>query len=332
MGRDRNIPNTGDLQTFDGLDWRPISLAGVFALMTLVNFIDTILSIIDDADSTKTLKFQVGTQATGSTLTMDVGAQTASRTLLVPVLTGSDTLAALGIDNTFTGNLAQTGAKTFSTGTGAVSLNGVTTVNQTTAVTVLTISDNVSGSQGDLRIKGGLNHYNYQIGANDLVNNALTITPSTATNGTTFSTPAVTIDGATGNITLGATTDASAIGTAANVVVGGQSIAKTLISAKGLGQGITATATAASTTVLAQGSTNIQTFTGATTQNITMPAANLWGAGIAVTYRINNQSSGTVTPTRAGSDTFQGGGTTSAVLAGASQDFCSDGVSIWLKC
>lgn len=97
-------------------------------------------------------------------------------------------------------------------------------------------------------------------------------------------------------------------------------------------KGVTITATAAGTTVLAYFSaTEVQTFTGSTTQTITFPAANARGAGIGICYTINNQSSGTVTPTRAGSDTFQGGGTTDPVLAGASQNYISDGVSLWMK-
>ncbi len=97
-------------------------------------------------------------------------------------------------------------------------------------------------------------------------------------------------------------------------------------------KGVTSTATAAGNTTLAYFSaTEVQTFTGATTQTVTFPAANALGAGIGICYTINNQSSGTVTPTRAGSDTFQGGGTTDPVLAGATTHYISDGVSLWMK-
>ncbi len=84
------------------------------------------------------------------------------------------------------------------------------TANLSTAQALLTISDNAAGSYGTLRIRGGSGHYNYQIGANDLTNQALTIAPSTATDGTTFSTAAITIAGASGAITLGSTITAAA--------------------------------------------------------------------------------------------------------------------------
>lgn len=107
--------------------------------------------------------------------------------------------------------------------------------------------------------------------------------------------------------------------------------AKQGVISKGLGLGVTSTVTAAGTTTLTAASTMLQTFTGATTQTVVMPAANAFGAGIAVVIAINNQSSGSLTPTRAGSDTFQGGGTTDTVVAGATTWYASDGVSVWLK-
>lgn len=134
-----------------------------------------------------------------------------------------------------------------------------------------------------------------------------------------------------GTIKTDDTTDCTAIGTASQIMSGGASVAKNLLHAKGRGAGVTSTATAAGTTTLTSSSTEIQTFTGSTTQTVQFPAANLFGAGIAVVYTINNQSSGTVTPTRAGSDTFQGGGATDPVLAGATTRYVSDGVSVWLK-
>lgn len=94
---------------------------------------------------------------------------------------------------------------------------------------------------------------------------------------------------------------------------------------------VASTVTAAATTTLTVSSAEVQTFTGATTQTVQFPAANLHGAGVPVVFCINNQSSGTVTPTRAGADTFQGGGTTDPVLAGATQWYASDSVSVWLK-
>jgi hypothetical protein len=64
---------------------------------------DVDLTIVGDLDATKKLAFQVDTQATASVVTLDVGVQTASRTIRLPVVAGTDTLAALGIAQTFTG-------------------------------------------------------------------------------------------------------------------------------------------------------------------------------------------------------------------------------------
>lgn len=137
---------------------------------------------------------------------------------------------------------------------------------------------------------------------------------------------------ATGELTLVPTTDTTATSAAALLVAGGAAIKKNLLHAQGRGAGITSTATVAGTVTLTSTSTEIQTFTGSTAGTvIQFPAANLFGAGIAVLYTINNQSSVTVTPTRAGGDTFQGGGTTDPVLAGASTRYASDGSSKWLK-
>lgn len=58
--------------------------------------------VTGSADATKLFKLEVDTQATGSTLTLDVGAQTTSRTATIPALTTSDTFAFLGVANVFT--------------------------------------------------------------------------------------------------------------------------------------------------------------------------------------------------------------------------------------
>jgi hypothetical protein len=63
---------------------------------------------------------------------------------------------------------------------------------------------------------GGSGKYNFQIGVQNNVNNAFEITPSTAVNGTTFSTPAVVLD-SSGNLGLGVTPSAWGIGKALQV-------------------------------------------------------------------------------------------------------------------
>lgn len=85
--------------------------------------VDSVFKIIGDVDSTKSLNFQVDTQATASQLTLDVGAQTTSRVLSAPVLTGAATLAVLSETQTFSG------AKTFSAIT---TISNATTSSSTT--------------------------------------------------------------------------------------------------------------------------------------------------------------------------------------------------------
>lgn len=127
------------------------------------------------------------------------------------------------------------------------------------------------------------------------------------------------------------TTDATSSTAASVTLAGGLAVVKNIVAKQGRGTGVTSTATAAGTTTLTSASTEIQKFTGTNTQTIQFPAANLFGAGVAVLFTINNQSTMTVTPTRAGADTFVGGGTTDPVLTLASTSYASDGVSLWMK-
>jgi phage tail sheath gpL-like len=127
-------------------------------------------------------------------------------------------------------------------------------------------------------------------------------------------------------------TDAATTAAAAGfITLGGAAIAKGVVSAQMCGTGVASTATAAGTTTLTISSAPIQIFTGATTQTIQFPAANLFGAGISVKILVINRSSGTVTPTRAGADTFVGGGTTDPILTTLQVQYVSDGVSVWYK-
>jgi len=125
------------------------------------------------------------------------------------------------------------------------------------------------------------------------------------------------------------TTDATAIGTASVVQAGGQSTAKNILAGQAIAAGVTSTATAAGTTALTNASRRTQIFTGVTTQTLQMPAANLFGAGVAVELVIINRSTGSVTASRAGADTFVGGGTTDVITTLTQRYYVSDGVSVW---
>ncbi len=60
-------------------------------------FADNVFSVYDEGDSTKVLVFTLGAQAASTTLTINTGAQTASRVLSYPLLIADDTLASLGL-------------------------------------------------------------------------------------------------------------------------------------------------------------------------------------------------------------------------------------------
>ncbi len=176
MGRDRNQPMLGDIQAFDGTGWRPTSLAAAFALLPSVSFVDSILSIVDDVDATKALKFQIGTQATGLTTTIDVGVQTGSYSATLPVMPSSSIFAmsasaltsgrvpfattnGLLLDSanlTFDGtNFAHGGTGTFATGTGTVTMNGSVTIVSGKILTLSDTTDATSISTGASKNAGG---------------------------------------------------------------------------------------------------------------------------------------------------------------------------------
>ncbi len=132
-------------------------------------------------------------------------------------------------------------------------------------------------------------------------------------------------------MTVSSTTDSTSSSTGAEICSGGRVTTKNQLALQGQGWGVTSTATAAGTTTLSSTSKIIQIFTGSTTQTVTLPAANLFGSGIAVVFIIKNRSSGTVTINRAGSDTIDGG--TSTTLTGGSNQsvtLVSDGSTAWV--
>jgi hypothetical protein len=78
--------------------------SGSSVVMSGVKLQDSTLQIVDQADITKSIAFQCASIGSGFQLTIDAGAQAANRTLSVPVLSASDTIATLDVANTFTQN------------------------------------------------------------------------------------------------------------------------------------------------------------------------------------------------------------------------------------
>jgi hypothetical protein len=110
------------------------------------------------------------------------------------------------------GDLTTTGAATFG---GNVTGKNATFVT-TTAASLISIGDTAAGTYSLLRMYGGSGKYNFQVGVQNNVNNAFEITPSTALGGTTFTTPALLIDGTTGAATFSSTLSVGNIATFTN--------------------------------------------------------------------------------------------------------------------
>ena len=87
-----------------------------------------------------------------------------------------------------------------------VSGSGGATINYSTALSLLTMGDAAVGSYSRLVMRTGPSKTAWAIGAQDIVDNALTFTASTAAGGTTFTTPLMTLTGG-GNLLIGTTTD-----------------------------------------------------------------------------------------------------------------------------
>lgn len=286
----------------------------VLGLRYPVTIPDNQFTVTGSADATKLMKFEVDTETTGFTFTWDIGAQNASRTLTVPVLIGNDTIATLATTQTLSGD------KTFSSGTVTVS---------SAASTAQVVVAAIAGQVAQFNIRGNAVATGLVVqhdGSSDatianFANRSLFIGTNASNN--------IQITASPGNVLVLTATDATASGTGAFRVAGGVAITKNLLALQGSGRGLTSTVTAAGTTTLTNASTVIQIFTGTTTQTCQFPAASLFGAGIGVEVIIINRSTGAVLAQRAGSDTFDGGGSGDSVLTNTTRHYFSNGVDKW---
>ena len=84
------------------------------------------------------------------------------------------------------------------------------TINNAGASTVLTIGGDTASTVPEIRFKqNSATRYNFQIGIGTQVNDAFTVTPSTAIGGTTFTTPAMVVN-SSGKVLIGSTSLGSA--------------------------------------------------------------------------------------------------------------------------
>lgn len=121
----------------DGTNWKVVSAVGLGSTSGAAIIVkDNAFTVIGDVDATKKFVFQVDTQATASTMTYDVGAQTAGRTVTVPVLTASGSFAFQNFLNVFTaqqtidisGTAGALPAQIFASGTPGAYVGAVTNI------------------------------------------------------------------------------------------------------------------------------------------------------------------------------------------------------------
>ncbi len=82
------IARRGDIMARGPSGWGPVALVDLLQEVS-ENVADDSFFIVGTTDATKRLRFEVESQTTGKTMTVDTGAQTLSRTLTVPVLAGA---------------------------------------------------------------------------------------------------------------------------------------------------------------------------------------------------------------------------------------------------
>ncbi len=102
-------------------------------------------------------------------------------------------------------------------------------VSSGAANAALTLTTSTNGNQRYIKfVDTAGSKYNFQVGAQITVSDAWEIIPSTAAGGSTFSTPALYVNGATGTVRVPTTTDASDWVNAAFSTLGGVAMAKNL--------------------------------------------------------------------------------------------------------
>lgn len=102
---------------------------------TGTNTFNNTLSIGASSDTTKTLTFNAANQTTGTAVTFNTGAQTASRIASLPVLAGNDTFAMLAVANTFTATNTFAGINATSIGATTPGTIAATTISASGQIT-----------------------------------------------------------------------------------------------------------------------------------------------------------------------------------------------------
>jgi len=192
--------------------------------------------------------------------------------------------------------ITSTGLNSTAIGATTASTGSFTTLSAITSggLSQLTLGDTSSGGYSAVKLMAGSGKYNWIVGAQYNVNNALEITPSTATGGSTFSTPVVSIL-QTGNVGIGTTSPLT------KLTVSGGSITR-IISANGTTASPVEDAVLTLATASADRGTGIywvNTFTDNSAQSIrfkTTSAANTTSTAMTIDSS-GNVGIGTASPT-----------------------------------
>jgi len=242
--------------------------------------------------------------------TITAAAIAANRVLNLPLITGTDTLATLGLAQTFTatqtfgtlvattinGNTFTTGTYTL-TGTAGKTLNFTNTLTLSgtdgTTMTFPTTSKTLAANDGSnwTFTSQAIGDLVYASSATAFTRLAAVATGQVLASAGTGTAPAYTATPLITSIDIG-NADTTISRAAAGVIA----VEGTILN------GYATTATAAGTTALTIASAQTQFFTGSTTQTVTLPTTSVLAGQ---TYRIVNNSTGNVTVQSSGANTIQ---------------------------
>jgi len=253
-----------------------------------------------------------------------VGATTPAAGTFTTLVAGSTTSLLLGTAGSAVGNIgfrnATSGTATVAPPTGALGTYTVTLPNAASTLPIFGQQITFSGPTAARTVT--LPNANFTVARTDAANTFTGIqsmtSPDFTTSITTSSTSFTALAGATTLLTLGgtgasastnfpSTLDATSSTTGAIRTAGGISAAKaanfgtTVTAGISTATGYTTTATAAGTTTMTISSTEIQVWTGTSTQTVKLPTTSVVaGAG----YTIVNNSTGSVTVQSSGANTI----------------------------
>ena len=182
--------------------------------------IKTSCSIVDSTNVTKTLKFNLSGATAGADLTVS-SAQTANRTLTIPVMSGNDTMMTLGLAQTVTGVVTFNAAPVISSITNEAAT--ITLPSATGTLATLAGSEALSGKTYEgLSVSSGTSTFSFTKGSSVLSHTGAFTTALTASASTALALP-----GSSGTLAL-----VSDIGSAITAVA---NVSLTTTQIKGMG-------------------------------------------------------------------------------------------------